>query len=269
MLVADRAGAERFLARHGAAPGEGVTVVGIDGGFSTRAITVSSDLREASVLVGCLADGRHSTGPRMMAATRSDEPWLGDDLCAGSGVIPLRRPYARFTAPGLALVGDAACQVFPAHGSGIGIGLIAGTMLAEAVERANGGDVGDAHNLWTYQAAFQREHGGLLAAFDVFRRMSTRLGGDGVARMVRAGLLTEAMTRGGLDQRWQPPELAALPQMARRMARVPGIAGLMLPMLARGQALRALGNRFPEHLDEVALARWDARARALLGRLPT
>ena len=69
----------------------------------------------------------------MLDGARADEPWLGESISGGSGVIPLRRPYARFTAPGLALVGDAACQVFPAHGSGIGMGLIAGRMLADAV----------------------------------------------------------------------------------------------------------------------------------------
>ena len=37
-----------------------------------------------------------------------------------------------------------------------------------------------------------------LAAFDAFRRMSTALGGRGVAEMIRAGLLTEDMTRGCL-----------------------------------------------------------------------
>ena len=74
-------------------------------------------------------------------------------------------------------MGDAACQVFPAHGSGIGMGLIAGRMLADAV--ADAVDPGDEQVLWGYQAAFQHEFGGLLAAFDAFRRMSTVLGGDG------------------------------------------------------------------------------------------
>lgn len=264
LRIDDPDGAMAFLERHGAQPGEGVTVVGLAGGFSTRAITVSADLGEASVLVGCLADGRHSSGPRMLAATRVAEPWLGESLSGGSGVIPLRRPYARFTAPGLALVGDAACQVFPGHGSGIGMGLMAGTLLAEVTAEAD--DPGDEAVLWRYQASFQHRHGGLLAAFDAFRRMSSALGTDGVTRMIRAGLLSEDMTRAGLDQRWQAPPPSGLPAMAARLAGVPGVAAQMLPMLARGQVLRLLGPRYPSEPDLAALARWDATVARLLGR---
>ena len=266
LRIADPGGAERFLERHGAVPGDGVTVVGLAGGFSTRAITVSEDLDEAAVLTGCLANGRYGTGPRMMERTRVDEPWLGEPIDGGSGVIPLRRPYARLTAPGLALVGDSACQVFPAHGSGIGFGLIAGRMLADAVAGAD--DPGDPATLWAYQAAFHQEHGGLLAAHDAFRRMSTVLGSAGVAAMIRAGLLSEHMSTGGLDQRWPAPRPSELPGMAARMARVPGVAARMLPMLARGQVLVGIGERYPGDPDERALAAWDARVSRLLGPLP-
>jgi len=74
LRIDDADGAKRFLERHGANPGEGVTIVGLEGGWSTRAITVSPDLDEAAVLVGCLANGRYSTGPRMLEATRAAEP---------------------------------------------------------------------------------------------------------------------------------------------------------------------------------------------------
>ncbi|MBK6856734.1 MAG: hypothetical protein IPG97_09370 [Microthrixaceae bacterium] len=161
----------------GARPGQTVTAVGVNGGFSTVAVTVTEELDHARVLVGCLATGRYGTGPKMLSELRARQPWLGYQRSGGFGVIPLRRPYPRFTAPGLALVGDAACQVFPAHGSGIGIGLIAGTMLADAV--ADAADPGDERTLWRYQAGFQHEFGGVLLASDIFRRLSTEMGTSG------------------------------------------------------------------------------------------
>lgn len=264
--IASPSGARAFLDRHGALPGEGVTVVGLAGGFSTRAVTVSEDLSHAAVLVGCLANGRYSTGPRLLTETLAELDWLGPVRSGGSGVIPLRRPYARFTAPGLALVGDAAAQVFPAHGSGIGFGLIAGSLLADAV--ADNDDPGNGTLLWSYQATFQRRYGGLLAAFDAFRRMSTALGTRGVTRMVRAGLMTEPMARGGLDQKWQPPDPAGLPLLAARLATVPDVAAQMLPLLARGQVMVRMGARYPDTPDEAALDRWDRTVQRLLGPLP-
>ncbi|NLV55477.1 MAG: NAD(P)/FAD-dependent oxidoreductase [Acidimicrobiales bacterium] len=265
--IADRSGAERFLDRHGARPGDSVTYVGISGGFSTRAVTVSADLERVGILVGCLANGRYSTGPRLVADFLADEPWIGEATSTGAGVIPLRRPFARTTAPGLALVGDAACQVFPAHGSGVGIGLLAGSMLAEGVADAD--DPGDPDRLWRgYQAPFQRRHGTDLIGFDVLRRATTRLGEAGVDAMVRSGVIDEDTTRAGLEQRWAVPSPAAAARAGGRMARHPRLAATMAPALARAQAARAHASRYPAEADVDALARWEARAEKLVGPLP-
>jgi hypothetical protein len=86
--------------------------------------------------------------------------------------------------------------------------------------------------------------------------------------MVGAGLMTEPMTRAGLDQVWQGPEASQLPAMAARMARRPGLAATMLPRLARSQLLGGMGHRYPATVDEAALARWDRGIVRLLGPLP-
>ena len=216
--VADPAGAERFLERHGARPGDAVTRVGVNGGFSTRVVHITADLSHVGVLVGCLANGRYGTGPKMIAELLRDEPWIGAVVSSGTGVIPLRRPFSRITAAGVALVGDAACQVFPAHGSGIGAGLIAGTMLAAGVGDAD--DPGDPHVLWSgYQAPYQRSLGRDLAGFDVLRRSTTRLGSTGVDGLVRSGLFTEQTARDGLEQRWAAPPPADAARSGARLAR--------------------------------------------------
>ena len=266
LQVTDEDGARRFLEAHGAAPGQSVTVLGPAGGWSTRAVTVSEDLATAAVLVGCIASGPHRTAPHMLARTQEQLPWLGEVISGGVGVIPLRRPYARFTAPGLALVGDSASQVFPAHGSGIGLGLMAGTMLAETVAEA--GDCGDAATLWGYQHRFQNEHGGTLAAYDSLRRMATQLGSDGVTRMIHAGLLSGDLTRTGLDQRWQVPSPAEIPKQVLRFARVPSVVRSMVPRLVRAGLLSKVGATYPAELDVPALVRWDEKVTRHLGALP-
>ena len=264
--IADVDGARSFLDRHGARPGENVTMVGTNGGFSTRAIAIREDLDGASLLVGCLAHGRHGTAARMEAEARRDEPWLGEATRSGTGLIPLRRPYARFTAPGLALVGDAACQVFPGHGSGVGTGLIAGRLLGDAVVGAE--DPGDPLALWRYQAAFQHELGGTLAAFDAFRRLSTSLGTDGVAAMMHAGLMTHRLTHAGLDQRWATPEPGELPATVGRLVRAPKVAAQLLPGLSRAQVAYGWAARHPTEPDLDALAAWDRRMGRLVGERP-
>lgn len=266
LRVADPEGAKRFLERHGANAGDHVNRVGVHGGWSTRSITVSEDLEEVSLLVGCVADGRHGTIPGMLAAALDEEPWIGEQISAGRGLIPLRRPYARLTAPGLALVGDAACQVFPAHASGIGTSLIAGRMLVDAA--ADAADCGAEDVVWRYQHRFQERFGGHFAALDAFRRMSTELGTEGVARMVRAGMVDAASTKQMLDQRWAQPALSTLPANLWALATNPKLAKVMVPRLARGALLRPMGKTYPRTVDLAALTRWDAKVRRLLGPVP-
>lgn len=261
--VADPDGAKRYVFDHGADPGDGLTWVGLDGGFSALAVDVSADLDEVSILTGTLATGRWGTGRTILDRFLADNPWVGGRRFGGAGLIPLRRPYARLGAPGLALVGDAACQVFPAHGSGIGVGLIAGTILAESV--AGAADPGSAEAVWAYQTAFHRELGGTLCAYDAFRRLSTRIGSDGVERMFTSGLFSAEMAVAGLQQRWTEPDRHQVAAAVRAYRSDPGLAARMLPGLARSGAAERLGSAAPASPDLRALRRWDRRVAAVVG----
>jgi flavin-dependent dehydrogenase len=262
--VVDPGGAAAFLAAHDAQPGDTVSFLGFAGGFSLISIAVGNDLHGVSVLTGTLGEREWGTGPSLMSWVRARHRWIGEPEYGGAGLIPLRRPYARFTAPGVALVGDAACQMFPAHGSGIGIGLVAGAMLAEATARVD--DPGAEGPLWDYQARFQREHGGTLAAFDVVRRLSSRLGTPGVAEMFRSGLVGPDSTLAGLRQEWWSPAPSELPRLATGLAARPGLAARVLPALARASAAHRVYAGYPDAPDEAALRSWSRRADSVLGR---
>ncbi|MBM3664053.1 MAG: hypothetical protein FJW94_14490 [Actinobacteria bacterium] len=160
-------------------------------------------------------------------------------------------------------MGDAASQVFPAHGSGIGIGLIAGTVLAEQV--AGFADPGGEAATWSYQAAFQRGFGGTLAAFDVMRRFNSAIGTDGVRELFRSGMFTPTVARDGLEQRWSVPPAAEALTSLRRMAAAPRRGAPMAAALARAAAVRSLYRRHPAGPDEAALGRWSAATARLFG----
>lgn len=262
--VVDRDGARRFLHHHGAAPGDTVTFLGFAGGFSALGIGVSPDLSSVGVLTGTTGERLWGTGTSIMSLTRSQHRWIGEPIFGGAGLIPLRRPYARFSAPGVALVGDAACHMFPAHGSGIGISLVAGTMLAEAAAGLD--DCGSTDALWRFQSSFQREHGGTLAGFDLVRRMSTSIGSEGVAAMFDAGLVREESTRAGLEQRWWTPPPSQLPELAARLVRRPGLAAAVLPTLSRSASAHAVYARYPDEPDERAFDQWNTTQERVLGR---
>lgn len=265
--VADSGGAEAFLARAGAEPGDTVTRLGADGGFSALAVEVDRDRGRVSVLTGTVAGGPWGSGRDVLDRFLAAAPWVGAAEFGGEGLIPLRRPQDRFTAPGLALVGDAASQVFPAHGSGIGIGLIAGTVLAEEV--AGCADPGAEAATWAYQAAFQRSFGGTLAAFDVMRRFNSAIGTEGVRELFASGLFTPTIARGGLEQRWTVPPVAESAGALRRMATRPGLGGRMAAALGRAATARVVAARHPLDPDEAALRRWSAATARLAGSSAT
>lgn len=262
LRIDDPEGARRFLADVGAEAGDVVSRMAPCGGFSLQSIRVEPSFEEASLLTGTIADGEHRTGAELMAELRAEHPWLGERVFGGGGLIPLRRTGARLAAPGVVLIGDAAGQVMAAHGSGIGFGLIAGAVLAEAT--AGVADPGSAMATWRYQAAFLREFGPAIGSFDVFRRMSVALGTEGVEQLIGSGLFDEAMAVSGLEQRLVDPPVAQLVAKVGALAAHPAIARRLVPVLVRATAARVVYRWYPTRPSESRLRRWTRLERALL-----
>lgn len=254
--ITDRAAAMAFLEHHGVAPGEAFGWVGRRGGFSTVCIETDPGLCEVGVLAGVVADGSHGTGPGLLAEVKAENPWIGRGIAGGAGMIPLARPYPRLVSPGLALVGDAARQVFPAHASGCGMAFIAARMLAEAV--AGAPDPGDEAVLWRYACRFQRLHGGVLAGYDAFRLVSQRLSGEESDALLESGLMGEGAMRSGMEQRPWSPSARDLPGLVRGAFTRPGVFARVAGAAARMVAAMALYRAYPGTPDPERLARWTA-----------
>ncbi len=261
--IGNLSGARSFLERAGANSGDAVGYMGRDGGYSTLVVTVDLEEGTVDLLSGAIASSGFRSGPRILADFVAEESWIGEVVFGGSGAIPLRRPYDCFVAPGVALVGDAAAQVFPAHGSGVGTGLVAGRMLAEAV----GGDAdpGRLESLWSYQKRYMREIGSVSAAYDVFRRLSQSLTPEEIAALLDSGLMTAASSRSALTQEMPAVDAALLIATLRGVARAPRLALRLGPTILRMQAVHRFYKRFPANPSAAVLKMWSQVARALGG----
>lgn len=260
--IADRAGARAFLARHGDRDGV-LTWSGVGGGFSTLGVRVELDADEVELLTGVEATHAELDGPSLLQAFKRKNPWVGAVVFGGASMIPVRRPYDRLAAPGLALVGDAACQTFPGHGSGVGSGLVAARMLERAA--ASRDDPGAASSMADYQARFHRERGGVHAAYDVIRRLAGSLGEDDVDRLLTSGLVTPATTSAALLQRMPTlgPRLVA--EIARAAVDVPALAARFAAAGPRMLAAERAYAAHPGGVDDRALGGWARRAAWLAG----
>jgi menaquinone-9 beta-reductase len=265
--VTDAGGARTFLARHGVGPGDVLSFMGVRGGYSSLMVRVEPEGGHVEVLAG-VADGGASgrTGAGILRHFLAAERWIGRVVSGGSGRIPIRRPYDRLAVEGIALVGDAGCQVFPQHGSGVGAGLVAARLLADAVQGRD--DPGGVAATWAYQAAFHRERGGVHAAYDVLRRATQRLDGDDLAALMAGGVVDAVTTRAALDQRLPALAPAQVARTAWRAARMPRRSLGLVAAAARMPLVARLYAGYPQGPDERRFRRWAHAAAARCGHRP-
>jgi menaquinone-9 beta-reductase len=259
LAISDRAGAFGFLDRFGARPGESVGFVGVAGGYSVLNVHVAADLESIGVLTGSIPALGYPSGKQLLDRFVAAHSWIGAARFGGAAAIPLRRPYDRLADDRVALVGDAACQVFPAHGSGVGAGLIAARLLAETIISGR--------SLRDYEVTWQRRHGGLLASFDAFRRWTQLLDSAAVTRLFTSGLATSELLTAGLNQ--EPAQLSwstwmhLIPRLGRALLTDPILARGLARAGVRSKLVGALYAHYPRDGSRVAL--WGRAVDRLLG----
>jgi len=112
-------------------------------------------------------------------------------ISGGTWYDPTRRPLDCMTGNGIVIVGDAACQVNPIHGGGMGPsmtgGKLAGETIIEALENGNVSQKG----LWMYNPRYMEWYGAKQAGLDVFRIFLQQLGDDNLDYGMKYRLITE------------------------------------------------------------------------------
>jgi flavin-dependent dehydrogenase len=233
--VADGATARAYFRGHEVPEGQVLCFTGVAGGYSIVNVRLEGD--EVSILTGSIPADGHPSGRALLDRFVAEHPWVGEEIFGGARAIPIRRPFDRLVFDRVAVLGDAASQVFSAHGSGIGLGLIAGRTLAEALE--------DGEGLEGYERRFLRERGGLLAAYDIFRRYSQTFDADDIAALMRAGLLDGPMSAAGMAQRWPTLDPQAAAAKVAAIGRAPAKALALGGVLSRMGTVASLYKAYP------------------------
>ena len=262
-LVDDEAAAA-WLAANGVSEGDVFARAGTQGGYSVLNVRVERESREVALLAGAVP-AAGTNGARMIDAFCAEQKWIGRRIFGGASALPLRRPYARLVAPGLALLGDTACQMFSAHGSGIAIGLRAARLLADVVLAAPANRPGDEEVLFAYASRFHRRHGGTLASYDVIRRATQRFSEAESEEIFTSGLMSVETMRPAMLQRLPVPSPQLLRNVARGAVRAPRLAGKIGAAFARVPLLLAHAQLYPRRPDLEALEAWEKRMATLVG----
>ncbi|MBE7452344.1 MAG: FAD-dependent monooxygenase [Kofleriaceae bacterium] len=255
--VRDRAAAGAWFAAADIPPGEIYARLGLAGGFSVQNVRLHHGGDTVAILTGSIPALGFPSGKAMLDRMVREQPWIGRRVFGGQGAIPLRRPYDRLARDNVALLGDAACQVFPAHGSGIGAGILAARLLAATL--GGGGTLRD------YEVAWHRRWGGLFAAYDAFRRWNQTMDPRVLDELMAAGVIDPTFARAGLDQTMPRLSLGALPPKARALGRRPRLVPGLARVAAQVGAAHLLSALYPrsEHRRLTAWSRGMARVLAV------
>ncbi|MFW9974134.1 MAG: geranylgeranyl reductase family protein [Candidatus Thorarchaeota archaeon] len=117
-------------------------------------------------------EGRGSPKSHFMKFKETYPLLFGTKVIDGKGgAVPVRRPLKSLVGDGVAFVGDAALQVNPIHGGGIGPGMRAGIILGEVVRGAIAKRDVSADGLWSYNTRYLSSYGQRLASLEIFRRL--------------------------------------------------------------------------------------------------
>ncbi len=109
----------------------------------------------------------------------------------GAGLVPIRRPMDSFVADHFAVVGDAAFQVNPLHGGGIGSSLKAGIILADTIVKANNVKDFSEKSLWLYNLNYNKQIGGDYAALELLRHMISNMSDRALNILINRKIITE------------------------------------------------------------------------------
>ena len=245
--VSDRQAAAAFFEAHGVPAGETLCFTGIAGGFSIVNVALHGD--ELAILTGSIPALGHPSGPRLIERFAAEQPWVGPKRFGGSRAIPLRRPLDELVMGNHARIGDAACQVFCAHGSGIGVQLVAARGLVDQLVHGSG--------LQGWATWFMRTWGGRLAASDQFARFSRSLTVDETAGLIRRGLMPASVAAAELGQREALPRPREAVRMGLGAPRSARVLRRMAPVGLRMARLRRLYGQYPQ--EPALIPAWAAR----------
>ncbi|MBS7605835.1 MAG: NAD(P)/FAD-dependent oxidoreductase [Candidatus Bathyarchaeia archaeon] len=87
----------------------------------------------------------------------------------GGGIVPTRRPLDSFVSNGVVVIGDAACNVNPIHGGGIGPSMMAGKISGEVIPDVLETGEPTVEKLWLINIRYMKTYGAKQAGLDVFR----------------------------------------------------------------------------------------------------
>jgi digeranylgeranylglycerophospholipid reductase len=243
---------------------EVLTRLGNYGPYSTVFSYLSTIRNRAYILVGLKKSMENRITARQAVNRFIDNAgWFGKKLHGGSGYIRIRHSLDKLVADGFMVVGEAACMVFPMHGSGVASSMYAGLLAAKTASQALlTGDTTE-RALWPYSAQYQATRGRKLAAYDVTRLAIDAFTENDVADMLESGLMHKEDMVNGLLISEPVISPATLPERIKGMARYPRFIPTIARMGFSLNSVLAHYKKYPREYRPASFDSWRQKKKAL------
>ncbi len=178
------------------------------------------------------------------------------------GAVPIRRPLKSLVGNGVAFVGDAALQVNPIHGGGIGAGMRAGIILGEVVRESIAHKDQTAHGLWHYNTRFLTNFGRRLASLEIFRRLLQGVSDEDLdygfeKRLLKADDLMAANRGDGLS--------LSITEKMRRVRRGAGRISLLLKLQKASGLMKKISKLYSDYpTNPAGLENWEKSVLSII-----
>jgi geranylgeranyl reductase family protein len=162
------------------------------------------------------------------------------------GIVPARRSLDCMVANGFIAIGDAACQVNPISGGGIGPSLFAGKLAANIINKALEKKDTSIKSLWGHNVKYNNQYGHIQAGGQVFREYLSSLSDSDMNKILGVKVLSDedilyAIEHGKLDAGF-----ATKLKMAKKLVKYPKLLFSLRKMQTRMEKARFLYLEYPE-----------------------
>jgi len=185
----------------------------------------------------------------------------------GTWFVPTRRPLNSMVGNGIIIVGDAACQVNPIHGGGMGPSMVGGKLAGEtAVKALENGDV-SRDGLWQYNIRYMKWYGVKQAGLDVFRIFLQACTNEEINYGMKYKLITEEdLLKASMGEEAHF-NITDLTMRVFRGLKKPGFLMRLREASAIMKKVREFYRNYPENPSEIE--KWKSKVESLFEEAKT
>ena len=241
--------------------------LGFAGPYSTEYSFLSLRARRAYILIGFKASHNGPPIGRFVDEFRKRRGYFAQRLHGGAGMIRISHSLDRLVTNGFMVIGEAACQVVPVHGSGVASALWAGHLAAKTAAPVLKSGVPTTAALWPYSYLYQKGRGATLAALDVSRLTVDKMTENRVSDMLETGIMSPEDMYNALIPVAVSMSAKSIPKRLLGLAKNPG---LIMPIAKMGKTtLDVLKHykKYPKQYDRYEFGKWKERHDKLFAPL--